>query len=156
MHARWLYFFFALLAAVAFNIVLFGLELLLCNRVFGLVPALVGFPMLCLLARSLACFREPLRFLSKISLSWRTKIPWRDLHLKYLVPLTNPSFLPKKKSELHKISRKVKRYWMNQSDRNQISLFAQYTVIYEWTFSQQICKTARHRQLTFQAHLNRV
>ena len=40
----------------------------------------------------------PLRFLSMISLSWRTKIPWRERHLKYFTPFTIPLFLPEKRS----------------------------------------------------------
>lgn len=91
---RLIYFFFALPAAVAFSTVLFGLDWFPVNLVFGLVPRLPMLPMLCRLARSLAFFREPLLFLSRTSLSCRTKMPCRDLHLKYLVPLTDPSFLP--------------------------------------------------------------
>lgn len=79
---------------MAFSTVLFGLDWFPVNLVFGLVPRLPMLPMLCRLARSLAFFREPLLFLSRTSLSCRTKMPCRDLHLKYLVPLTDPSFLP--------------------------------------------------------------
>lgn len=42
-----------------------------------------------------ALLRDPRRFLSNISLSWRTNIPCLALHLKYGMPLTDPLFFPK-------------------------------------------------------------